>query len=178
MSEENNYAESPYVASKTALLARQKRDPIFDSVSPVTSSSPSIHTSFQKQHQQNIQSHQHSINTHQQHTQHFPYPTQQASHHQQQHHQQQQHQQPQHHHQNTQQQQHHHQLFQHPVIETTQSSSTFNQLDKENRLFNSNATNNSSIISKLQQSMSTSKSNAIFDRFDIINSEKPHRFKV
>ncbi len=170
MSEENNYAESPYVASKTALLARQKREPIFDSPSLLSHTSSSIHSSFQKQYQQNHSSpHQHANNIHQsqqqQHHQNFSsYPTQQIH---------------QNHHQH---QSNHHQqqlqAFQQPIIETTQSSSSLNQLDKENRLFNSSLLNNSLNLSKFQQSVSSSKSNAIFDRFDIINSEKQHRFKV
>jgi hypothetical protein len=181
MSEENNYAESPYVASKTALLARQKREPIFDSPSIMSHTSSSIHSSFQKQYQQNHSSpHQHSINIHQSqqhqhHHQNFAYPTQQSHHAHHNHHQ---------HHQNSQQQQNQQQQqqqlqpFHQPIVETTQSSSSLNQLDKENRLFNSNLLNNSLSLGKFQQSVSSSKSNAIFDRFDIINSEKNHRFKV
>ena len=168
MSEENNYAESPYVASKTALLARQKREP--SSVSP-SHIPTSIHTSFQKQHQLNHQQpqHQQSVNLHQHHQQHFHFPTQQQ-HHQGSHHQQIQ---PQQQHQ---QHQHHHQMFQQSIIETTQSNNSLNQLDKENRLFNISLSSDSTNGSKFMQS--STKSNAIFDRFDIINSEKPHRFKV
>jgi len=181
MSEENNYAESPYVASKTALLARQKREPIFDSPSIMSHTSSSIHSSFQKQYQQNNSSpHQHSNNIHQSqqqqhHHKNIAYPTQQSHHSHHNHHQ---------HHQNSQQQQHQQQQqqqlqpFHQPTVETTQSSSSLNQLDKENRLFNSSLLNNSLSLGKFQQSVSSSKSNAIFDRFDIINSEKTHRFKV
>jgi hypothetical protein len=124
MAEENNYAESPYVASRNALFAQQqKKHPSLESDAPQSS----IHSSFQKQYQQQ-QQHQQLQQTASPHL-------------------------------ST------HKMFQQAVIETAQSSSNMNQLDKENRLF-------SSFESKLAP-----KSNAIFDRFDIMNSEKQHRFK-
>lgn len=145
MAEENNYAESPYVVSRTALLARQNRQ---SSLPQKTSPPHSVHSSFQKQ---QIQA---QPNIHQQIQQHV----QQQFQHQQQ--------------QQQQQSQFtntfmHHQLLQQPI----QSSSSLNQLDKENRHF----TNSLDFENRLQI---TSKSNNIIDRFNIMNSEKPHRFKV
>jgi hypothetical protein len=154
MAEENNYSESPYVVSRTALLARQyKQDQI--------NTSQSIHGSFQQQYQQQQQNQQYKP----QHSS-FPSPHQQqsntsnSSHHM--------------------QLQHHHQLQPQLSLESaTTSSNGSNQIDKENRHFS--LSSNNDFNSKLQISNnfpSSAKSNAIFDRFDIMNSEKPHRFKV
>jgi hypothetical protein len=137
MCEENNYAESPYVVSKTALLARQK----FPSPSTSSSQAQSIHTSFQKQHVQ-----QQSQSQHQHQPQNMPSQ---------------------------------HQLIHQALVEATQSSSNAgNQLDKENRHFNSGLFDvNNKVTNGNGSIASSAKSNAIFDRFDIMNSEKPHRFK-
>ena len=158
MAEENNYAESPYVASRTALLARQKRYPI--NFQPSPSPPQSVHASFQKhhQHQQIPQKPQNS---------HSQYPTQSHSNqltinrksssnnlHQSQ--------------QITTQQL----STLQSGIDTLQSVNVFNQFDKENRNFSN------SELSNRQTPGNSTKSNAIFDRFDIMNSEKPHRFKV
>lgn len=148
MAEESNYAESPYVASRTALLARQNRQSIPQKASPPQS----IHSSFQKQNQQQQQQAQQNI--HQQIQQHIQ--QQQHFHH------------PQHQISNTFVHQHH--LAQQPI----QSSSSLNQLDKENRHFNTTL----ELENRLQISTNSSKSNNIIDRFNIMNSEKPHRFKV
>jgi hypothetical protein len=152
MAEENNYAESPYVASKAAFLARQKQSQI----STPTDSSQSIHASFQKQQTNSFK----IPNQHSQPHQIPNYPTQV------------------HHHfpvniqtsttsttfqQQLKQQMQTNQFMQNPVNDSTNSIST-NQYDKENRSFS--------------QLNGSSKSNAIFDRLDIMNSEKPHRFKV
>jgi len=149
MAEENNYSESPYVVSRTALLARQHKQ---DQINPAQS----IHSSFQQ---------------HQQHQQYKPnhsqYPTQQQQHPQQ---------------SNTTNNNHHIQL-QHQAQIAIESAATStngsNQIDKENRHFS--LSSNNDFNNKLQisnQFPSSAKSNAIFDRFDIMNSEKPHRFKV
>lgn len=148
MAEENNYAESPYVASKTAFLARQKQNQ-----QHVPSSAQSIHASFQQQQKQQNLSQKHSQKYPQGHAvqQQSMYPTQghqqftisNTFQHQLQH------------------QKSTNQIIQHHQIESLNGNG-HNHLDKENR-------NNSS--------SSSSKSNAIFDRFDIMNSEKPHRFK-
>lgn len=139
MAEENNYAESPYVASRTALLARQNRQ----SLPPQKTSPPqSLHSSFQRQHSHG----QFQQNVHQQFQQQIHQQFQQTF-------------------SNNFMQQH--QMLQQPV----QSTNTINQLDKENRQFNS-------IDSDTRSQMSNaSKSNNIIDRFNIMNSEKPHRFK-
>lgn len=228
MAEESNYAESPYVASRTALLARQKREPGSDGVSSGAGSngggvgggnmmshhphsaaelltghqdrrvSPpqSIHSSFQRQHQ--IGHQPASVNLVPQHS--FSYNNQ----HQQQqmnlminhHHN--------HHHPHqqisssngvhtltnsmssalSQQQQQQHQHHHDTSTSTSGVSTLMSQMmmDKENRQgFGTNGTsssesNNSS--SRFSNSLNVSKSNAIFDRFDIMNSEKQHRFKV
>lgn len=146
MAEENNYAESPYVASKTAFLARQKQnqEKIPSNINN-KNSSQSIHASFQKQ-QQNIpqnfaKNNQYPLpNSHQQFQSINSHNNLQT---------------------NTFQQQLQHQMqsnqfIQHPSIDSTSS------LIPENRNLNNN---------------NSSKSNTIFDRFDIMNSEKPHRFK-
>lgn len=133
MAEENNYAESPYVASRTALLARQNRQSLPPQKTPPPQSQ-SVHTSFQRQQNQSQQ------NVHQQ--------FQQQIHHQ---------------FQQTFNGSLHQQILQ-------QASSTMTQLDKENRLF---------IDSEQRgQLNSSAKSNNIIDRFNIMNSEKPHRFKA
>ena len=226
MAEESNYAESPYVASRTALLARQKREPGSDGVSSGAGSngggggsmmshhphsaaelltghqdrrvSPpqSIHSSFQRQYQVGHQPA--SVNLVPQHS--FSYSNQ---------HQQQQmnliNQHLHHHHPHqqmsssngvhtltnsmstslSQHQQQQHQQQQHDTSTSTSGVSTLMSqmmMDKENRQgFGTNGTgssesNNSS--SRFTNSLNVSKSNAIFDRFDIMNSEKQHRFKV
>jgi hypothetical protein len=188
MCDENNYAESPYVASRTALLARQKRQPEppmlgLSSTSGTsaavcgngtTSHQHSIHTSFQKQNQQQNhhqqQHHQQQANHQQQfmsnnqtnngnHFHSSPASQQQSSQQQQQSFHQQQNQQIQLLNSNLQ-----------SSIEITNQLSS-NQLDKENRQF-------SDILHGKFPIPNSAKSNAIFDRFDIMNSEKPHRFKV
>ncbi len=153
MAEENNYAESPYVASKAAFLARQKQSQHSSSAI----NSQSIHASFQKQQNNSFKMPQNNSYPNQA----SAYPTQN------------------HHHipssghsssthtsfqQQLQQQMQTNQLIQHPSIDSTNSSGT-SKFNKENRNFNT------------QLSVS-SKSNTIFDRLDIMNSEKPHRFKV
>lgn len=247
MAEESNYAESPYVASRTALLARQKREP---GVSPggggasngmssagsqsgaqsgmlahhhhphsaaelVTghldrriSPPQSIHSSFQRHHQQQQQiAHptqpsanlvqQHSFSYHQNHQQQYPH-----NHHLQ-------HQLSYQHHQHQHQQQSmgnsngiHHTLTNstlssssnHDTTTTTSGVSTLlsqMMMDKENRqgsfgtsttsgvsTNNTNGSSSDSNSSRFANSLNVAKSNTIFDRFDIINSEKPHRFKV
>lgn len=134
MAEENNYAESPYVVSRTALLARQNRQslPAQKTSPPQSQTNQSMQTSYQRQHNP-------SQNIHQQ--------FQQQIHQQLQH---------------TLSGNFHHQLLQ-------QATNTMTQLDKENRLFSDPESRN--------QVNSSSKSNNIIDRFNIMNSEKPHRFK-
>jgi hypothetical protein len=155
MAEENNYSESPYVASRAALLARQQKQ------DQVTATSQSIHNSFQQQQQYKPNNSQFSSNQHQQH------------------HQQQQQQQ-----YNTNNNQHLH--LQKTLIDSTALTSHTvngsNQIDKENRHFSSlNQNNDNKYLQSNNNNFPSSnaaKSNAIFDRFDIMNSEKPHRFKV
>lgn len=147
MAEENNYAESPYVASKIAFQARQKQN-------QQTIPSQSIHAAFQQQKQQTCQS--------------FRLPAQQSNIHQQQ--------------------------SMHP-IQTLQnnhhgsySSNTFqhqlqHQLHQTNNEFMKNpsidlVTSSKTHLLENRYNCPVAKSNAIFDRFDIMNSEKPHRFKV
>ena len=153
MAEENNYSESPYVASRAALLARQQKQ------DQVTATSQSIHNSFQQQQQYKPNNSQFSSNQHQQH-----------------HQQQQQY--------NTNNNQHLH-LQQTLIDSTALTSHTVNgsnQIDKENRHFSSlNQNNDNKYLQSNNNNFPSSnaaKSNAIFDRFDIMNSEKPHRFKV
>jgi hypothetical protein len=215
MADENNYAESPYVASRTALLARQKRsEPMPNQINqqlqqpsqqPQQRISPqSIHSSFQRQHQHQMQQqlnqlpapHQHSTAIIQhQHSAAYPQSQQQQQQHQHTHHQQQQQQ------QQSQQNSNNngtllssHQLFQQQQYQQSISNSNGDTnsslgtissqlMDKENRQhFNTNTSSNSELSNKFTQqslnSLSSAKSNAIFDRFDIMNSEKPHRFKV
>jgi hypothetical protein len=155
MSEENNYAESPYVASRIALLAsRQQTGGQETASSSAASTAPSIHSSFQKSTA-------------------FNQPSQQLM-------------------QQQQQQQH--------IVQQISDQHTI-QLDKDNRHFSDSVTANSSMVRLLQNqhqhtpqqqhqhlqqhtpgsalsaAAALAKSNAIFDRFDIINSEKQHRFK-
>lgn len=174
MAEESNYAESPYVASRTALLARQKRDPAplpslphhhQNSAPELLSShhqsrvSPpnSIHSSFQRQHQV-IQppvalTSQHSFSYLQQQHQHQSAPSNGNT-------------------------------LTHHETTTSGVSIMMSQMmmDKENRQSFNNPTNGSNMSdtnsSRFTNSLNVAKSNAIFDRFDIMNSEKPHRFKV
>jgi hypothetical protein len=160
MAEENNYSESPYVASRAALLARQQKQ------DQVTATSQSIHNSFQQQ-QYKPNNSQFSNNQHQQH-----------------HQQQQQQQQQQQYNTNNNNNQHLH-LQQTLIDSTALTSHTVNgsnQIDKENRHFSSlNQNNDNKFLQSNNNnfpSSNTAKSNAIFDRFDIMNSEKPHRFKV
>ena len=197
MAEENNYSESPYVASRTALLARQKVSTPGSEAPQLPQSqkiSPSIHSAFQKQHGQS----QHPQQQGSIHSQipninnggslgQFPHMSMQSNPHQLVHQQQQ-------------QQQHQQMLFM-DNNQTGQSNtinSTANQVDKENRhrqftsleFANGNShgnTNSStngndnggSLINNGSKSMlSANKSNAIFDRIHIMNSEKPHSFKV
>lgn len=146
MAEENNYSESPYVASKTAFLARQKQN------QQAPSNSQSIHASFQKHSQGNRIPQQYTSQNSmpQQQHQHYPNQIQQQY--------------PTNHHGSFQQQQFHNQS--HNQFMQNNSMDTFNSgvnLDKENR--------------SLGLQLGGSKSNAIFDRLDIMNSEKPHRFK-
>ena len=158
MAEENNYSESPYVASRAALLARQQKQ------DQVTATSQSIHNSFQQQ-QYKPNNSQFSNNQHQQH------------------HQQQQQQQQQY---NTNNNNNQHLHLQQTLIDSTALTSHTvngsNQIDKENRHFSSlNQNNDNKFLQSNNNnfpSSNTAKSNAIFDRFDIMNSEKPHRFKV
>jgi len=139
MAEENNYAESPYVASRTALQQARQKQQQQQIVAP---SPQSIHASFQKQQGYKLP----STN--------YPQPQHQQTHHQ------------------TVNNNGFQQQLQHQILVNQQSihqsildaTNTSNQFDKENRNFS------------MQISNST-KSNAIFDRFDIMNSEKPHRFK-
>lgn len=146
MAEENNYAESPYVASKVAFLARQKQNQ-----QSAPNNTQSIHASFQK-HQSNSFKHtqQQQVSVHPIQGHHpFPVSHPNSTTFQQQ----------------LQQQMHtNNQLIQHPSSDSTSSVNT-NQFDKENRTFSTNING-------------SSKSSAIFDRLDIMNSEKPHRFKV
>lgn len=147
MAEENNYSESPYVASKTAFLARQKQNQ-----QAPTNSSQSIHASFQKHSQSNRLPQQYPSQDYLLQQQHQLYPNQ------------------------SQQQfptnlgsTFQHQLHNHGQNQFMHNNSieSFNSgvnPDKENRSFSMQS--------------GASKSNAIFDRLDIMNSEKPHRFKV
>ncbi len=144
MAEENNYAESPYVASRIALLAARQQTGAQDAPTSNNAANigQSIHSSFQKS---NTSS---GFNQHQQHT--MP------------------------------------STHQHLVQQISDHNTV--QLERDNRHF-SDSTNSSMarLIQQQQQHLhSTSalsaaaalaKSNAIFDRFDIINSEKQHRFK-
>lgn len=132
MAEENNYAESPYVASKIAFQARQKQN---QQVAP----SQSIHAAFQQK-QQTSQSFR--LPGQQQQSM-YPIQTLQNNH--------------QGYSSNTFQHQLHHQhqqIMNHPSIDLRSNTHLL-----ENR------------------NCPVAKSNAIFDRFDIMNSEKPHRFK-
>jgi hypothetical protein len=152
MCEENNYSESPYVASKAAFVARQqKQTQIQPTSNNFTTHNPSInqhaqqipahsvHNSFQKQHQQVNHQQQH------QHSHHQQYPQQQQH--------------------NTSNNISMQQFLNSQIMNNNLNTNTMlNQFDKENR--------HSSI--KINNAL---KSNAIFDRFDIMNSEKPHKFK-
>jgi hypothetical protein len=148
MCEENNYSESPYVMSKNALLERQKQHQPSSSQSQ---HAQSIHSMFQNQHQ--ITSTNTSRSQMHQHVQ-----------------------QPQ------QPQLSQHQLIQQALLESTRSSINSNssiQLDKENRQFNSSLFDlNNKSSSSSSAAAAALKSNAILDRFDIMNSEKPHSFKA
>jgi hypothetical protein len=139
MCEENNYSESPYVASRTALLARQKRG---GSQSQIPS------PSFIQQ--------QHHCSTPQQLIMLPPFPQQQ--------------------------QQQQSQLTSTFSFHNSQSLNLPQQphlmIDKENR---SNSLTkpiiNNNLNCNILLANNSMKSNSIFDRFDIMNSEKPHRFK-
>lgn len=169
MAEENNYSESPYVVSRTALLAKQKLEQI--------NSTQSIHNSFQQQYNTKQQQNGHS-------QQQLQYPSQQQQQF------------------NTNQSQSSnnngslHQLQQQQSLDSSISNGS-NQIDKENRHFSTSfissstttttntsqsTTNNLNDFNRQQHLgnnfPSSAKSNAIFDRFDIMNSEKQHRFKV
>jgi hypothetical protein len=122
MAEENNYSESPYVASRAALLAAQKQH---DQTGAITSN---------KQQQQQQQG---GFNNQQLNSVHSSFQKQQEG---------------------------FQQFTNNDQLERTESRNNF---CNANRLSVFNSANNNS-----------TKSNAIFDRFDIINSEKPHRFKV
>ena len=128
MAEENNYSESPYVASRAALLAARQHTDDQQQQNPVKptpiSNAPSIHSSFiQKQQQKPVQMMQ-------------------------------------------QQQQ---------VQQISDNSSS--QSDRESRHFMSTSESTRLLNTTSQSQAIPAKSNAIFDRFDIINSEKQHRFK-
>lgn len=142
MSEENNYSESPYVASKLALMNKQTSS-IVTSTSkssvqvPKPIDATSVHSSFQKQQSA-------TPNTFQQQLQ---QPTQ-------------------------------HQLFQQQFLQHQQqqqqsmkSKSTTILLTREFNTIEQQSTNNSA-------KQQNAKSNAILDRFQIMNSEKPHCFKA
>jgi hypothetical protein len=155
MSEENNYSESPYVASRTALLARQNRSPIHQinlsvqqSFSTASGSSVANNSILLNPLPQQFQMPQSRVQPIPQ------FPTHNSA--------------------------------------ISQSQLTFqfsgSQLvtDKENRSASINLSNqsNSTTINNLTRSknsgtaaLNSGKSNAIFDRFDIMNSEKSHRFK-
>lgn len=156
MCEENNYSESPYVASKAAFVARQQKQ---TQIQP-TSNNFTVHNPSINQHAQQIPAH--SVHS-----------SFQKQHQQVNHQQQQQPQQPQNHHQQYPQHQQHNsnnnistqQFLNSQIINNNANTNTMlNQFDKENR--------HSSF--KINNGL---KSNAIFDRFDIMNSEKPHKFK-
>jgi len=124
MCEENNYSESPYVASRTALIqaARQKHP--------------------QLQQQLTIP----------------PFPNHQHHHHQQQ------------------QQQQQIISIHNSSLNSIQQSQYNLRIDKENR---SNSLSKQIINGNILLSTNNNNkpSNSIFDRFDIMNSEKQHRFK-
>lgn len=65
----------------------------------------------------------------------------------------------------------------HQTLSETSKQNAYNgiQLDKENRHFSSQLIDSQNKLGNLNSSI---KSNAILDRFDIMNSEKPHSFKA
>ena len=129
MSEENNYSESPYVASRTALLARQKRGGSQTQIQPPSS--------FINHHQQQLIMLP-AFPQQPQITPTFSFHNSQSLN-----------------------------LPQTHLI-TNDKENRSNSLTKPAAIINSNIllSNNNSI-----------KSNSIFDRFDIMNSEKQHKFK-
>jgi len=155
MSEENNYSESPYVASRTALLARQNR-------SPIHQINLSTHQSFATASGSSVANNSILLNPL---PQQFQMPQSRVQ----------------------------------PIPQFPTHSSALSQsqltfqfsgsqlvIDKENRSASTNLSNQSSnlTINNLNRSrnsgtaaQNSGKSNAIFDRFDIMNSEKSHRFK-
>lgn len=147
MAEENNYAESPYVASKIALQQARQLKQNQQAIPP-----QSIHAAFQQQKQQTsqsfrIQTQQSSIQQQQ-----SMYPIQTL--------------------QNNQQGSYSSNTFQHQLQHLVQQTNS--------QFMNHPSIDLTSSNTHLLESRNcpVAKSNAIFDRFDIMNSEKPHRFKV
>ena len=143
MCEENNYSESPYVASKAALLAAKQAPPAPPTVpkmpqpsQPASSSSSastsSIHNSFLKQHNHLMTNGGRNETTS---SNFFP-----------------------------------------PA--NANGASTAGHSANGSAGGNGHQSMHMSANHSASLSLLSSKSNTIFDRFDIMNSEKPHRFKV